>query len=160
MTTTDQKRAGLAPAQLVVRVLIALALLIDALVHLHLGPAYQLSAPSGIGAGNLFRLEAAAAIAAAALVLVRPSPEAYTAALLVGLTALGAVLVYRYVNVPAFGPLPAMYEPLWSPEKILSALSEAFAAILAAAMLLSGHGQAVRAAAEPPDPVPQNPATG
>jgi hypothetical protein len=137
MSTTDQAPTRLSPIRLVVRGLVALALLIDAAVHLHLAPGYQLSAPSGIGAGNVFRLEAAAAMAAAVLVLVRGSRISYAAAFLVGLSALGAVLLYRYVNVPALGPLPAMYEPLWSPEKILSALAEASAAVLGALMLIS-----------------------
>ena len=134
-----------------IRGLIALALLVDAAVHLHLAPGYQLSAPSGIGAGNLFRLEAAVALAASALILVRGNRTAYAAAFLVGLSALGAVLLYRYVNVPALGPLPAMYEPLWSTEKILSAVAEAFAAVIAAAMLLSKSGTNQEAAGVPAD---------
>jgi hypothetical protein len=152
MSTTEQAHTHTSPARLVVRGLVALALLVDAAVHLNLAPGYQLSAPSGIGAGNLFRLEAAVALAAAALVLVRGNRTSYAAAFLVGLSALGAVLLYRYVNVPALGPLPAMYEPLWSTQKILSALAEAFAAVVAAAMLISMSGKtrtATGVAAEP-----------
>lgn len=157
MNTTDQTHTSPATTQLVVRALIALALLVDAAVHLHLAGNYQLSAPSGIGAGNLFRLEAATAIATAALVVLHGNRTTYTAALAIGLSALAAVLLYRYVNVPAFGPLPAMYEPLWSPEKILSALAEALAAILAGAMLLSRTGQTSPATGVPADPAPQAP---
>ena len=141
MSSTDQAHARTSVTRLVVRGLVALALLVDAAVHLHLAPGYQLSAPSGIGAGNLFRLEAAVALAAAALVLVRGNRTSYAVALLVGLSALGAVLLYRYVDVPALGPLPAMYEPLWSTEKVLSAVAEAVAAVAAAAMLLTAPGK-------------------
>jgi hypothetical protein len=41
------------------------------------------------------------------------------------------VVLYRYVNIPAFGPFPAMYEPVWFPEKTLSAVAEAAGALLA-----------------------------
>ena len=153
MRTTEQAPKSTSPPRLVVRGLVALALLVDAVVHLHLAPGYQLSAPSGIGAGNLFRLEAAVALAAAVLVLVRGNRTSYAAAFLVGLSALGAVLLYRYVNVPALGPLPAMYEPLWSTEKILSAVAEAFAAVLAAAMLISTSGKTRTATGTPANPV-------
>jgi len=132
---THTSRAGLA-----LRGLTATALLVDAVVHIHLAPGYQLSAPSGIGAGNLFRLEAAVAIAAALLVLIRGSRTSYAVSLLVASSALAAVLLYRYVNVPAFGPLPAMYEPVWFLEKSLSAVAEAMGAIVAgAALLWAGH---------------------
>lgn len=116
--------------------LIAVSLGIDAAVHLHLASGYQQSAPTGIGAGNLFRLEAAVAIAAALLVLVRGNRTSHTVALIVASSAVAAVLLYRYVNVPAVGPLPAMYEPVWYLEKALSAIAEAIAAVLAAAALL------------------------
>ena len=47
-----------------------------------------------------------------------------------------AVVLYRYVDVPALGPLPAMYEPVWFTEKSLSAVAEAVAAIAAALGIL------------------------
>jgi len=124
-------------ADLALRGVTALALLVDAVVHIRLAPGYQLSAPSGIGAGNLFRLEAAVALAAAVFVLARGTRTAYVSAFLVALSALGAVLLYRYVNVPMLGPLPAMYEPVWFPEKSLSAVAEAIAVVVAGVGVLS-----------------------
>lgn len=135
MSTAEQTRTRTSRPHLAVRICVALALVVDAVVHLHLAPGYQLSAPSGIGAGNLFRLESAVALAAAVFVLVRGTLIAYAAAFLVALSALGPVLLYRYVDVPAFGPLPAMYEPLWFPEKSLSAVAEAVAVVVAGAAL-------------------------
>jgi len=123
-------------ARLVLTVVIALALLVDAVVHFRLAPGYQLSAPGGIGAGNLFRVETAVALAAAVLVLVRRTRASYAVAFFVALSALGAVILYRYVNVPMFGPLPAMYEPVWFPEKTLSAIAEASAAAAAGAAII------------------------
>lgn len=117
------------------RLLTAVGLLVDAAVHLHLAAGYQAGSSTGLGAGNLFRLEALAAVAAAVYVLWRGSARACMLALLVAVSAFGAVVLYRYVNVPAFGPLPAMYEPMWFPEKALSAAAEAAAALSAAVLL-------------------------
>ncbi|MEP7017486.1 MAG: hypothetical protein ABI899_05630 [Actinomycetota bacterium] len=135
-TPTSRAGHGQGRGVLALRGLIALAMVVDAVVHIHLSPGYQLSAPSGVGAGNLFRLEAAVAIAAALLVLVRGNRTTYAVALLVASSALAAVLLYRYLNVPAIGPLPAMYEPVWFLEKSLSAAAEATGAIVAGAALL------------------------
>jgi len=44
----------------------------------------------------------------ATYVLVRGSRTAYLAAFAVGISAFGAVLLYRYVDVPAIGPIPSM----------------------------------------------------
>ncbi|MBP2414666.1 hypothetical protein JOF48_003465 [Arthrobacter stackebrandtii] len=114
------------------RVLIAVALAIDAVVHLKLAYYYQIAAPGGIGQGNLFWIEAGAAILAGLYVFFRGSRPAYAAALIVTFGGVAAVLLYRYVDVPAFGPFPAMYEPVWFFEKSLSAVAEAAGAVLAA----------------------------
>ena len=100
-------------------------------MHLRLAPDYQLAAPAGIGQGNLFRIAAVAAILAALWVLIRPSRLSFAVAFLVAASALVAVVLYRYVDVPAFGPIPSMYEPIWFPEKTLSAIAEAVAAVAA-----------------------------
>ena len=142
MSTRTQARTT-SPAKLALRGLTALALLVDAVVHVHLAPGYQLSAPSGIGAGNLFRIEAAVALAAAILVLIRGNRMSYAVAFLVAVSALAAVVMYRYVDIPALGPLPAMYEPVWFFEKSLSAVAEAIGAIVAAAALLSTRQRAM-----------------
>ena len=113
------------------RVATAAALFIDAGVHIHLAPGYQAGNPAGIGQGNLFLLESAAAILVALYVLLKGSRAAYACAFGVALSAFAAVLLYRYVNVPAFGPFPAMYEPVWFAEKSLSAVAEAAGAVLA-----------------------------
>jgi hypothetical protein len=113
------------------RVVTAVALFIDAGVHIHLAPGYQAGNHAGIGQGNLFLLESGAAILAALYVLLRGSRAAYAAAFVVALSAFAAVVLYRYVNIPAFGPFPAMHEPVWFAEKTLSAVVEAAGALLA-----------------------------
>lgn len=57
---------------------------------------------------------------------------------MVSLSAIVAVVLYRYVDIPAFGPFPAMYDPTWFFEKSLSAVAEAAAAILAG-VVRAGH---------------------
>ncbi|MDQ6686461.1 MAG: hypothetical protein M3Z50_02425 [Actinomycetota bacterium] len=116
---------------LVLRLLVAAGLVVDAVIHLHLAAGYQLAQPSGIGEGNLFRIESAMALVAAAYVLVRASRPAYALAAVVALGGLAAVLLSRYVNVPAFGPIPSVYEPIWFFQKVLSAVSQAVAGVLA-----------------------------
>lgn len=113
------------------RVLTALALFIDAGVHIYLAPGYQAASPAGIGQGNLFLLESAAAVLAALWVLFRGSRASFALALAVALSAFVAVVLYRYVDIPAIGPIPAMYEPVWFFEKSLSALAEGAGALLA-----------------------------
>ena len=133
MTALDSGRAALRPGLLLrsIGVVVAGGLVVDAVVHLRLAPDYQLAAPGGIGQGNLFRIAAVAAVLAALWVLVRPGRLSFAVAFLVAGSALVAVLLYRYVDVPALGPIPSMYEPLWFPEKTASAVAEAVAAVAA-----------------------------
>ncbi len=120
-----------APLLIVLRIVIAVALVIDAMIHLQLDPGYQQAAPGGIGQGTLFVIQSVAAILAAIYVLVRGSRLSYVIAGLVALGAFVAVVLYRYVDVPAIGPIPAMYEPIWFFDKTLTAVAEGLAAILA-----------------------------
>lgn len=45
-------------------------------------------------------------------------------------------MLYRYVDVPAIGPIPAMYEPIWYFEKALSAAATGIGAAVAGAGLM------------------------
>lgn len=117
----------------VLRVGVAAGLLASAVIHVQLAPGYQQAAPAGIGQGTLFLVEAGAAALAAVFVLLKGSRTAFAAAGVVALSSLAAVMLYRYVEVPALGPLPAMYEPVWYAAKIVTALAEAAAGALAVA---------------------------
>ncbi|MGK3649121.1 hypothetical protein [Pseudarthrobacter enclensis] len=118
------------------RILTAVALFIDAGVHLLLAPGHQDAPPGVISQGTLFLLEAAAALIVGVWVLVRGSRASYAAALVVTFTAFAAVMLYRYVDIPAFGPIPAMYDPVWFFSKTLSAVAEAAGTLLALAGLV------------------------
>jgi hypothetical protein len=104
------------------------ALAVDAFVHADLAPDYD-AVRKTFSQGDLFRLEAAlAALAALLLVVAHRRPVAWAFAFLVAAGGLGAVLLYRYVDVGTLGPLPDMYEPAWYPEKTASAVAEAVGA--------------------------------
>jgi hypothetical protein len=120
----------------VLRVGTAAALGIDAVVHWDNASAYDAVAAT-VSQGALFRVEAVLAVVVGVLVLVWPRPASWVAALVVAASALGAVLLYRYVDVGTLGPLPDMYENTWQvPGKPLSAAAEAIAVLLATLGLL------------------------
>ena len=117
----------------VLRVGVAATLVVSAVIHVQLAPGYQQAAPGGIGQGTLFLVQAGAAVLAAVFVLVKASRTAFAAAAVIALSSLAAVILYRYVQVPAVGPLPSMYEPVWYAAKSITAVAEAAAGALAAA---------------------------
>lgn len=128
------------PVALLLSLLVAAGLVVDAVVHLRLAPQYQIAQPGGIGQGNLFRIEAAVAVLAALFLLVRPGRTSFGFAALVALSAFAAVVLYRYVDVPAIGFVPSMYEPVWFFQKSLSAVVEAASGVLAlAGAVRTGH---------------------
>jgi hypothetical protein len=78
--------------EIVLRLLVAATLVIDAAVHFHLAPGYQLANPAGIGQGNLFYIESVVSVIVAVYLVIRGSRPAYFAALLVAGSAFAAVL--------------------------------------------------------------------
>jgi len=113
----------------VLAVVAALGLLYDAKVHLHLAGNYD-AIGSTVTQGWLFRIEAVVAIAVALALLASDRWPVWAAAGLTGLAGVGAVLLYRYVDVGAIGPIPNMYEPVWFAEKLRSAYAEGAVAML------------------------------
>lgn len=138
-------RAG----ELTLRVAVAAALAVDCIVHLELADAIQLAAPGGIGGGALFRGQAIAAGVAAVLLLLTGRRFAYILAGLVALSAFGAVLLYSFVAVPAIGPIPSMYDPTWSDKKLISAVAEGLALLLAAIGSLATRRRTVSSRSRP-----------
>ena len=127
------------------RVGVAAALLVSAVIHLRLADDYNLAFPGGLGGGTIFRLEAVAALAALVLVLWWGGVRGHLPALVVLAGAFAAVVLYRFVPVPAIGPVPSMYEPVWYAEKTISAVVAGAGAVLAAI----GMTMAVRRGARP-----------
>ena len=119
--------------RLVFSAVIAAGLVVDAVIHLRLA-ADRDGIGSALTEGNVFRIEGAVALLAAVLVVALPWRRvAYSIAFIVAASAFGAVVLYRYVNVGALGPLPNMYEPIWYHDKTVSAIAEMVAAVAAAA---------------------------
>lgn len=124
-------------------VIVVAGLVVDAYVHLDLASAFKNVKSSTLSEADLFRAEAVAAALAAAAVLVRPRRYTAAFAFLVAVAGTVAVLLYRYVDVGAFGPFPDMYDPFWAPaKKTLSAVAEAAAALAALVLLVILHVQA------------------
>src|SRR3954464_15442395 len=116
--------------RLVLRVIAATCLGISSYVHLHL--AHRYGFPGTISGETIFRVQGVVAATIAVLLLVTGNKWVWVAAALVGLASFAAVMLYRYVNVGAIGPLPNMYDSTWepSPDKLLSALVELAVPIL------------------------------
>jgi hypothetical protein len=111
---------------------------VDAYVHAELADRYD-PVKATISEGDLFRAEAAAAALAALLILVWRRPVSAAFAWLVAAAGLAALLVYRYVNVGAHGPLPDMYEPIWTSDKKTAMVAQIVAVVAATFLLLSGR---------------------
>jgi hypothetical protein len=116
------------------RVITAVGLAVDARVHLKLAPAYDAIKSSTVSQGELFRIEAWLAIAAAVLVLVPGRRIVSLIAVLVAGGGLVPLLVYRYFDIGAIGPLPPMYEPVWYPDKTHTLIAQAVATVAALAL--------------------------
>src|SRR5450631_422744 len=104
---------------------------VDGYIHWHLAPRFDTltgTTSPHISQGELFRLEVALSLIAILLVLLAPHRFAAVVAFLIAAGGLGAVLIYGYIDVGSFGPLPDMYDPTWYPEKTISAVAETAAA--------------------------------
>lgn len=117
---------------LILRLLVVAGLGVDAYVHVHLAGDMGSSRGAAVSEGTLFRIQGIVAAVVAMLVLARADRVTYAIALPVAASALGAVLLYRYVDVGRLGPLPDMYEPVWYAEKAVTTVAEAVAAVAAA----------------------------
>ena len=124
--------------RLTLRVMTAAALAVDAYVHADLATRFDGNAGSGgISQGTLFRAEAVAASLAALLVLFHGRRITAAFALIIAASAFAAVMLTRYVDIGALGPLPDMYDPAWYTEKTISAIAEAIAVITSAALFVT-----------------------
>jgi hypothetical protein len=112
---------------------------VDGYIHWHLAPRFDTltgTTSPHISQGELFRLEAGLSLIAILLVLLAPHRFAAVVAFLIAAGGLGAVLMYGYIDVGSFGPLPDMYDPTWYPEKTISAVAETAAAAGALCLFL------------------------
>ncbi|GAC1610014.1 MAG: hypothetical protein NVS3B26_14490 [Mycobacteriales bacterium] len=117
---------------------VAAMLTVDAGVHAQLARrawnGWQLLTPA-----QLFGVEALAAAVVGLAVLASNRRLVWGGAALVALGGLAAVVLTRYVDVPAIGPIPSIYEPIWYGQKTWSAIAEGLGGIVAAAQLVELH---------------------
>jgi hypothetical protein len=120
-------------------VIVVGGLAVDAFVHFDLASGYAGVKTNTLSQADLFRAEGTLAVVAGLGVVVHL--RRYTAALaaLVSAGGAGAVVLYRYIDIGALGPVPNMYEPIWYGEKTLSAWAEGIAAVAALALLTATH---------------------
>jgi hypothetical protein len=119
-------------------------LAVDVYVHFDLASSYAGVKSSTLSQADLFRAEGVVALIAAVALLVRPRRYTAAFAFLVAAAGTAAVLVYRYVDVGAFGPVPNMYENIWYTEKTLSAWAEGIAALAGLTLFMALHVQTRR----------------
>ncbi|GAA1228887.1 hypothetical protein [Oryzihumus leptocrescens] len=145
---------------MMLRLVTAAGLAVDAFVHWNLAAQFDPlvgSGPVQVSEGQLFRLEALLALVAALLVLLVRRRWTVLVAFVVALAGVAAVLLYRYVDIGAVGPLPDMFDPTWYPQKTLSLVAEVVASVAAGTLLLRVRPQrgtppagASRTSAPPP----------
>ena len=131
-TSPWRLRSGVGALQRTLGVATAVLLAVDAYVHFHDAGFYDAVTTSTLSEANLFRAQAAVAVVVGIALLIRPHPVVWAVAVLVTASAVGAVLLYTYVDVGSLGPLPDLYEPTWSvPGKRASAVAEGLGTLLA-----------------------------
>jgi hypothetical protein len=142
-------RSAGAAAVAATRLIAVAGLGIDAYVHLDLASTYA-EAEATINEGVLFRVEAVLAILTALVLILAARRLSFLLAFAVSASALGLMLISRYVDIGAIGPFPDPYDPVWFAEKLWAAYGEAAAATaaLAGMVLLSirARGRSARTA--------------
>ena len=115
--------------RMILRIAAAVGLAIDAGVHAQLAGQYD-AVSASISEGALFRIESGAAALAVVLVLAWRKPAGDIFAALTAVGGLAAILLYRYVDVGALGPLPDMFEPVWFTGKVWAIAGQALALLV------------------------------
>jgi len=121
--------------RMVLRLLAFVGLAIDAYVHFDLASGFDANTAS-ISEGTLFRIEASAAVVAAVLVIALRRWITDVLAFLVAGSGFAVLIIYRYVDIGAFGPFPALYEPIWYTKKTLAAVAEGVALLATIPLVL------------------------
>ena len=85
---------------------------------------------------GIFIAQAVAAAVVVVWVLVRPGLVSWLAFWAVALGSLVALVLSVYVRIPAVGPFPELYEPVWYGDKYLAAAAAAVASLVALVAVL------------------------
>ena len=142
--STPPATAGHRPARTgaALRAVGALALGFSAYLHARIAAERPpLVDDGGVTLSGLFVAQAVAAALVVLWVLVRGDRLAWLAFGAVALGSLVALLLSVVVSIPAVGPLPAVYEPVWYPDKVLAAVAAGVATVVAAVALATTRGR-------------------
>lgn len=121
------------------RIIVIAGLAADAYLHFKVAKDFDFKKGSGslaISEGLLFRVQGGVAVVAALALLIKGNRLTYAFGFLVAGSAVGALLLYHYVDVGAIGPLPNMHDPVWYTEKTQTAVSEGIGTLAALIALL------------------------
>jgi hypothetical protein len=124
------------PARLLA-VAIAIALLLNAVIHFRLAGPFDANPGALLSQGALFRIQAVVNVGVAVLVIARPRP--WTMLLGFAVAAGGAAVLTITSLVPLDGTLlglPYLFEPAWYPAKQTSLVLQLLAAALAVGAIL------------------------
>ncbi|WP_433329702.1 hypothetical protein [Spirillospora sp. CA-294931] len=121
---------------ILLRSLVAAGLAVDAVVHWKYAPDMAYVPGGAIGGDTLFKVQAVVAAVVAVLICFVARRWTYAVAFLVAASALGALLLYYYVDVGEIWPFPEMHDPMWYWEKTASVVGEGIAAVAAVAGFL------------------------
>ncbi len=127
---------GAARTGMLLRVLGAVTLGYSAYLHFDIARGTELFGAGQITLTGLFMAQAVVGALVVLWVLIRGDLLSWLAFGLVALASLGALVTSTVVQIPAIGPFPLIYDPLWYTEKILAAVSAGAACLVALVALL------------------------
>jgi hypothetical protein len=109
--------------------------------YIHLNLASRYSFGPAITQGQLFIIQGVVAILIGLWLVIRDSWPSWVAAALLMASSCAAVVISTVHQIPAIGPLPSLYEPVWYTEKTISAFVEgAFVLLVLARFALRRRG--------------------
>jgi NO-binding membrane sensor protein with MHYT domain len=127
-------------SSLALRVVGALALGFSAYLHFKIAsndrPLFE---DGGVRLSGLFVAQAIAATLVSLWVLAQGIRLAWLAFGAVAIASLVAVVMSTYVEIPAIGPLPKIYDPVWYDDKVLAAVSAGIASLVAVVALATAR---------------------
>lgn len=120
------------------RILTAVALLVNSYIHFRLAPTFDALTGTLLSLGDLFRIQGAAGVVAAIMVVVlaRRWVALGAAALAAGGIVMLVISVYAPLDLSFIG-LPVISESAWYPDKLVALASQGIAMITAPLAALS-----------------------
>ena len=123
-----------------IRILAALALALNAAVHLKLADDYTAVGSRPLSLGDQFYAQSAVAVVLALALLIRPHVLVWLATAAFSAVSLAALVVSRYTPIPVPG-LDGGWQEAWTDDARFAATVETIALVLALVGVVRGRGQ-------------------